>query len=107
PVELTLLELPAPSKARDWWRELIYGEIVDFRLCDEGAFTTAVIAKAAVWDLIPELRMLNFKTQFRVISEQRFARLVGEENFNSMIGECAETGISVRRVWTTVRFVPR
>src|SRR6185437_5395385 len=106
PIELIPLELPAPNEAREWWRELLYGEIVDFRICDEEPYTIAVIAKASIWSSIPDLHISGVKSQYRIVDENRFAQMVSAPVFDQMIGECTHIGISIRRVSIPVKFSP-
>lgn len=106
PIELIPIELPVPSKAREWWKELLEGEIVDFRICDEEPYTIAVIAKASIWSSIPDLHISGVKSQFRIVDENRFIQMVSAPIFNQMIGECAHIGISIRRVLIPVKFSP-
>lgn len=105
-IELFPLELPVPSKAREWWRDLLDGEIADFRICDDGAYTIAVISKTAMWSSIPDLHMGGNKSQFHAVTYNRFEQIVGERVFNQMLAECGCIGISVRQVWIPVKFSP-
>ena len=99
PVRYFPLELPAPSQARQWWKDLLDGEIADYRICDElWGYSIACLAKSAIWSSLPDVHMLGPKHEFRICSEQEFLKIVGEELFDQMIGECEVGGISFRRV---------
>jgi len=97
PVRYFPLELPAPAQAKQWWRDILDGEIADYRICGD-IWVTACIAKTAIWASLPDIHMLEPKHEFRICDEQEFLKIVGEERFNEMIGECEVGGISFRRV---------
>lgn len=106
PVRYFPLELPAPAQAKQWWRDLLNGEIADYRICDDLGVFTACIAKTAIWSSLPDIRMPTPKHEFRICDEQGFLQIVGEEQFNQMFGECATGGISFRRVFLRAK-IPR
>jgi len=106
PVRYFPIELPAPSQAKQWWRDMLDGEIADYRICGD-IWVTACVAKTAIWSCLPDIHMLEPKHEFRICGEEEFLKIVGKERFNEMIGECEAGGISFRRVISKADFPRR